>query len=347
LNCCFSVAVARGLAGRYNGAPMNRFPRALALLLAAFGVLALSRPSSATVVERIVAIVGERAILLSDLRERALPFLTQIHQQVPQGAQRNAAISQLYKGLLQKMVDEEIEQRAAVQAKVTVTPREVEEALARVAAQNGVSVDKLLAEARRSGLDDTAYRDELRRQLLQTKLINVRLQGRIRVTEDDLMKAYRTIELEEREKLAFRAAWLVVSVPQGLSPAQAREKRVLAERLARDAERADFAAIVQVHSDDPSTRNSGGVLPYTKVAEVPPVLKRAIVALAPGHVSGAVPIPGGYAIIKLLERDESSLPGYEEARDELGQRVYLEKMTQARRTWLDSLRRQQHVEVRL
>lgn len=326
---------------------MVRSPRAFALLFAVFGVLALTSPSSATVVERIVAIVGERAILLSDLRERALPFLTQIHQQVPQGAQRNAAISQLYKGLLQKMVDEEIEQRAAVQAKVTVTPREVEEALARVAAQNGVTVDKLLGEARRSGLDDSAYRDELRRQLLQTKLINVRLQGRIRVTEDDLVKAYRAIELEEREKLAFRAAWLVVSSPQGLSAAEARGRRTQAERLARDAQRADFAALVQVHSDDPSTKDAGGVLPYTKLAEVPPVLRRVLSGLAMGQVSGAIPIPGGYAIIKLLERQESSLPDYDEAKDELGQRVYLEKMTQARRTWLDSLRRQQHVEVRL
>jgi peptidyl-prolyl cis-trans isomerase SurA len=326
---------------------MLRSSRALALFLAALALLGLAGSASASVVERIVAIVGERAILLSDLRERAQPFLAQIHQQVPQGAQRNAAISQLYKGLLQKMVDEEIEQKAAVQAKVTVTPREVEEALTRVAAQNNVSVEKLLSEARRSGLDDSSYRDELRRQLLQTKLINVRLQGRIRVTEDDLQKAYRSIELEEREKLSYRAAWLVVSVPPGLSPADVRTRRALVERLKRDAERGDFAALVQIHSDDPSTKNSGGVLPYERPAETPAVLRRVIGGLEVGHVAGPVPVPGGLAIVKVLNREESSLPRFEDARDELGQRVYLEKMTQARRTWLDSLRRQQHVEVRL
>jgi peptidyl-prolyl cis-trans isomerase SurA len=326
---------------------MLRSSRALAVVLAVLALLGLAGSASATVVERIVAIVGERAILLSDLRERAQPFLAQIHQQVPQGAQRNAAISQLYKGLLQKMVDEEIEQKAAVQAKVTVTPREVEEALSRVASQNSVTVEKLLSEARRSGLDDASYRDELRRQLLQTKLINVRLQGRIRVTEDDLQKAYRSIELEEREKLSYRAAWLVVSIPAGLPPAELRARRALVERLKRDAERGDFAALVQLHSDDPSTKNSGGVLPYAHPAETPAVLRRVIGGLEVGHVAGPVPVPGGLAIVKMLSREESSLPRFEEARDELGQRVYLEKMTQARRTWLDSLRRQQHVEVRL
>ena len=326
---------------------MFRPLRAVALLLAGLGVLAGARSASATVVERIVAIVGERAILLSDLRERALPFLGQIHQQVPQGAQRNAAISQLYKGLLEKMVDEEIEQKAAIQAKVAVTPREVEEALGRVAAQNGVTVEKLLSEARRSGLEDTAYRDELRRQLLQTKLINVRLQGRIRVTEDDLQKAYRNIQLEERDKLAFRAAWLVVGVPAGLPAADVRARRALAERIVRDAERADFAALVRIHSDDSVTKSSGGALPYTKLAETPPPLRRVIQGLEVGRVAGPVPIPGGYAIVKLVEREETQLPDYDEAKNELAQRVYLEKMTQARRTWLDGLRRQQHVEVRL
>ncbi len=92
-------------------------------------------------------------------------------QQVPNGAQRNAAISQLYKGLIEKLVDEELEQRAAIQAKVAVTPHEIEEALERVAAQNSVSIDRLFAEAKRTGLDEASYREELRRQLLQTKLI--------------------------------------------------------------------------------------------------------------------------------------------------------------------------------
>jgi peptidyl-prolyl cis-trans isomerase SurA len=326
---------------------MVRPSRVFCCFVALLGALVWARAASATVVERIVAIVGERAILLSDLRERAHPFLAQIHQQVPQGAQRNAAISQLYKGLLQKMVDEEIEQKAAIQAKVSVTPREVEEALARVAAQNGVTVDKLLSEARRTGLDESAYRDELRRQLLQTKLINVRLQGRIRVTEDDLLKAYRAIALEERDKLSYRAAWIVVATPDGLPPGEVRTRRAIAERLARDAERGDFAALAQVYSDDPSTKDSGGILPYTKLAETPPVFRRVLAGLEVGRIAGPLSVPGGYAIVKLVEREESSLPEYEEAKNELAQRVYLEKMTTARRTWLDGLRRQQHVEVRL
>jgi peptidyl-prolyl cis-trans isomerase SurA len=310
-------------------------------------ILAAPLPAHATVVERVVAVIGDRAILLSDLRERAAPFLVQIHQTVPAGAQRNAAISQLYKTLIQKLVDEELEQRAAIQAKVSISAKEIDEALARVASQNNITVEKLLIEAQRSGLDASAYREELRRQLLQTKLINVRLQGRIRVTEDDLRGAYRKLVLEERERLTFQAAWIFVHVPPGTPVNGIAAKRKHAEDIARAAKSADFSTLVRRHSDDPRTRDTGGVLSTTRLQEVPAALRRALAALETGESSGVVSVPGGYAVLKLVSRQESELPEYDEARAELGQRVYLEKMTQARRSWLDTLRRQQHVEVRL
>jgi len=309
------------------------------LVLALVGTPATAR---ATLVERIIAVVGEHVILLSDLRERAHPFLLQIYQGVPAGAQRSAAISQLYKGLIEKLVDEELEQRAAVQAKVSVTAREVEEALERVAQQNGVTSAKLLSEARRSGLDEADYRDELRRQLLQTKLINVRLQGRIRVTEDDLRAYYRKLALEEREKLGFRAAWILLDAS---GDAAGRKSAEGVARLARAG--GDFSDLARRFSKDPATRGSGGVIGATKPEQLPPALKRVLSSLEVGETSGVVALPGAFAIVKLLSRDESSLPTFEEAQNELSQRVYLEKMTQARRTWLDNLRRQQHVEVRL
>jgi peptidyl-prolyl cis-trans isomerase SurA len=303
--------------------------------------------ASATLIERVVAVVGERAILLSDLRSRAQPFLLQIHQGVPSGAQRNAAISQLYKGLIEKLVDEELEQRAAIQAKVTVTAREVEEALERVASQNGITVARLLSEAKKTGLDEIGYREELRRQLLQTKLINVRLQGRIRVSEDDLRSHYRRLVLEERAKLGFRVAWIQLLGRPGAGRADTLALRKRAEAIAQAAAHYDFAALARQHSDDRGTRENGGLLPTTHLEQAPAQLQRVLVGLDVGDVSPVVAIPGGFAIFKLLSREETSLPDYEEARAELSQRVYLEKMTQARRTWLDNLRRQQHVEVRL
>jgi parvulin-like peptidyl-prolyl isomerase len=81
--------------------------------------------------------------------------------------------------------------------------------------------------------------------------------------------------------------------------------------------------------------------------QLPPVLHRAVSALEAGEASPVLVYANAYVIVKVLARQESQLPAYNEARQELSERVYVEKMNQARRNWLDNLRRQHHVEVRL
>ncbi|HKY37898.1 MAG TPA: peptidylprolyl isomerase [Polyangiaceae bacterium] len=320
---------------RFRKAPLCGFALALAL-----GLAPVAR---ATVVERIVATVGERAILLSDLKRRAEPFMLQVQHTVPVGAQRNAAISQVYKAVLQKIVDEELLEKAAAQTKLTITPAEIDEGLKRVAAQNKLTVEQVVSEAERAGLKESEYREELRRQLLEAKLLMVRLQGRIRLTEEDVRSAYRKLEVEERGQLGVELAWIVIrSANHG-----AAEARKLADAAAARARREDFASVARVMSEDSATSANGGALPKARPDRLPPEIARSSVTLAVGQVSQAFRSGGDFVILKVRARDASNLPDYESAKLELAERVRMDKMAQARRNWLDNLRRQHHVEVRL
>ncbi len=305
--------------------------------------LLVGSTAQATVVERIVATVGERAILLSDLKRRAEPFMLQVQQSVPNGAQRSAAISQVYKAVLQKIVDEELMEKAATQAKVNITPTEIDEALKRVAQQNGIPVEKVLAEAERAGMPEAKYREELRRQLLEAKLLNVRLQGRIRITEEDLRAAYQKLEVEERGQLAVRVGIILIRS----STHGAAEARKLADEAAARARHEDFASVARALSEDANSRANGGALNRAQPAALPPDFARVASSLAVGQQSPAFRSGGDFVILKVLERDPSNLPDFETAKRELSERVYMDKMAQARRSWLDNLRRQQHVDVRL
>ncbi len=316
------------------------------ILLTALGLLTFAGSASATVVERVVAVVGEKAILLSDVRDRSRPFLVRIEEEVPGGAQRSAAISQTYRNVLDRMVDEELEQRAANRSKIVVDAREVDEAIARIAAQNGISVEKLVGEALRSGLDRRSYRQEIRRQVLEAKLLNLRVQGRIRVTEEDMRTAYRKIVMEERKKLGFHAAWIRFDVPAGDRAALKRE-RELADAVANRARKGEsFADLARQHSDDTRSRDRGGDLGKLRPGQLSPTLDQALAALEPGQVSSSIRVGDSLFVLRMIGRDESDLPSFDEAKSDLGERVYLEKMAKARRAWLDGLRRAAYVKVR-
>jgi peptidyl-prolyl cis-trans isomerase SurA len=310
--------------------------------------LATTGTASASVVERVVAVVGEQALLLSELRDRAKPFLQQLGQQAEDESHRAAATSQLYARLLQRMVEDELEQKAANRANLTVTAAEIDDALTRIANQNGVPVVRVVEEATKSGLTEVAYRNELRRQLLEAKLLNLRIQGRLRVSEDDIRTAYQKLVVDERKQLGFRAAWIRIAAPRTLDAKALRTRRSEADRIVGEARTgADFAALARRHSADAATRETGGFLGRMKPGQMPPALDSIALGLDTGGISEPVRYGDDFVILKILGRDESQLPPLEEAKDELSQRVYLDKMNKARQHWMEGLRRQTHVEIRL
>jgi peptidyl-prolyl cis-trans isomerase SurA len=317
-------------------------------LLVAGALVLGAAPARANVVERVVAVVEDYAILLSDVRRRAEPYLARIHRELPDGAQRAAATSQLYKQLIERMVDEELESKAATRSKIAVSASEVDAAIERIAVQNGITVERLVSEAVKTGMPEEEYRREIRRQVLDAKMMNLRLQGRIRVTDEDLHAAYQKYIMEERRKLSFEAAWIPVSAPQGAPASVVKEKRQLLERLTAEARSGvDFAELARRHSEDPHTKMNGGKLGKLEPGHLPPVLDRVLLGLGPGEVSGPVRVGDQLVVAKLLARQESELPTFDEARNELNESVYLDKMNKARRRWLDVLRKRVNVEIRL
>jgi peptidyl-prolyl cis-trans isomerase SurA len=329
--------------------PRSRY-RALPLCLAALlAGLALSQPRAAhaTIVERVVAVVADKAILLSDLQQRARPFQMQIFANAPEGAPRNAALSQLYKQLVERLVDEELQGREAVRANISVTAQEVQSAIERVAKQNEVSVEQLFEEAQKNGLNLTEYRAEIRRQLLDAKMLNLRVQGRMRISEDDMRGTYRRLQQEERRKLEFRAAWIRLQIPPGSTDAAAKVHETAAQLSARARAGADFAALARGYSSDASTRDQGGLLAPMQPGELPPEVDAALANLEVGEVTQPLRQGDAWLVLKLVERAASQLPEYEKAKPQLQSRVYAEKMETTRRQWLDSLRKRTHVDIRL
>jgi peptidyl-prolyl cis-trans isomerase SurA len=302
----------------------------------------LPRPGAGAIVERIVAIVGERAILLSDLRQRSRPFLTRAYDQYPEGPQRSAATSQIYKVVLDRMVEEELEDEAAKRAGITVTSEEVDQALERVAMQNGLSPAAVLAEARGSGMTTEQYRDELKRQLLQSKIGSIRLQGRVQIEESDLRAAYHALVREERMQLPQRT--LRLAIPAGNTPqSEARAQKLADELVRRAAAGEDFRELVRRYGTAPGT----GLAEARPPLQEPEEIQRATVGLEVGGVSRPIRLAGVIMILNVLERAPSSLPPYDEVKDAVHERVYMEKMARVRKHWLDALRRRTYVEIRM
>ncbi len=345
----------------YEGLGMGRRARKY---LAGLGLVlaAAFSPSvaDAVVVERIVAVIGDDPILLSELRARAKPFLLQIQMRVRPGAEQAAAESQVFKDLLQKMIDERLEAQAAERAGITVLPDEIENALRNIAASQNRSVAVLVKEARaRSGMTEQEYRDELRRQIIEGKMLQLRVKGRVRITDDDVKTMYDRARREERKQLEYHPAWIVLQIVPGASPEAIADRKKLATEIVKQARSGkDFAELAKAYSDEANTRQAGGdlgirapsVSAQARSGQRPvlaPEFENVVLSLEPGEITEPVEVDKGIVIIKLIARQPSHYKNFEESRGEMVGLLQTEILEKAKRKWLEELKKRTHLDVRL
>ena len=313
---------------------------ALALTCAANG--------QASIVERVVAVVAERPILLSDVRQRARPFLYRILATTPGAPRRAAHETEMFRELLNRMIDDRLEERAADQAHLGVTPDEVDRALENVAGQAKVTVGELMAEAHRQGLTEQDYRDEIRRQVLEGKLIQLRVRGRVHVTEQDALMSYDRWVRDYEAQPPVDVRIISMRIPPGATDAVIDAQVKLAEQIVARARGGEsFCKLVKQYSASASTFHVGcgstGPQPMDAF-QVP--IQDAIRGLKEGDT--ADPIRFGNAAILIAQLGKQPKPPpFEEVKDAMTERALGDAMERERKLWLQELRRGVYVDVRL
>ncbi|HVH47572.1 MAG TPA: SurA N-terminal domain-containing protein [Labilithrix sp.] len=317
-----------------------------------FGAVLAPKPAEGAIVERIVAVVGERPILLSELRQRARPHLVRIAMSTQNPSQQAAAESEMFRELLTRLIDERLEEQAADKAHLTVTPEEVDNGIRQVAAQAGIDPRILVAEAKRQGLTEQDYRDEIRRQVLEGKLIQLRVRGRVRVTDQDARSAYASYVRDMAQQSPVELRILVLAIPPGSTQQTAAARVTLAEELSRRGKAGDdFCDLVLQYSDDPTTKHSCGSRGPVPLQALFPELQEVAKTQKPGETSSPIVFkdPTGQQAVLVVQTvaTQGKVDAYEQVKDKMMERAYVEATERQRKLWLQELRRGMYIDVRL
>jgi peptidyl-prolyl cis-trans isomerase SurA len=301
----------------------------------------------ASIVERVVAIVGDRPILLTDLRHRGRPFLYRILAGTPNAVQQAAAETEMFRELLNRMIDDRLEEQAADKAHLSVSQEEVDAALRNIATGGKIAVKDLLAEARKQGLSEQDYRDEIRRQVLEGKLVQLRVRGRVRVTEQDARAAYGHLIKQMGEKAPVDIRIIALRLLPGSSAQAIQAREALAQQIVTYArEGQDFCDLVTQYSDDIETRPTCGSRGPQAVTDLVPPVQEALKTMKNGDVANPIRY-GTEAVLVVQLVKESKIPTYDDVKEQMAERAYGEAMERQRKQWLLELRRGIYVDVRL
>jgi peptidyl-prolyl cis-trans isomerase SurA len=271
------------------------------------------------VVDRVVAVVGNRPVLASQVDEEIFSRQSQ-GQKLPTDPKGLGAVRQQ---IVSSIIDEELlVQQAQRDTAIKVTDEEVasgvEEQVRKVRSNFTSEVD-YAAELRKAGFQTPEeYRrwltDQQRRAAYQNRLIEkLRNDGKLKPvapTENEMKQFFE----EQQSSLGKRPATLsfrqIVISPVPSEAAKARTK-AQADSIVMELRRgADFATAARRFSQDPGSKEQGGSLNWFRRGVMVPEFERVAFSLKPGVVSDPVESPFGYHIIQV----ERVQPGEVQAR---------------------------------
>lgn len=273
-------------------------------------------PDAAQLVDRIVAVVGDTAILLSELRLEMFRLQAQGAQIPQEGTDewRNLAHQVIAAGADRLMLIQE-----AKRGGITVSDDDVErftDQLFRERRRQFASDEEMQRAVEASGMNMLQYRQQLRNEARADRLLQ-RYRGTLEssgvlpavaVSEAEVLAVFeRDFANQQRPATVSFNQILVMPIPgeEAQDSAIARARTAYEEIEAGD----DFEIVARRHSDDPGTRDQGGELGWMRRTALVRRFAAAAWSAPAGVVVGPVQTRFGLHLIKVetTRRDERFL----------------------------------------
>lgn len=256
-------------------------------------------------VDRVVAVVGDTSVLLSEVREQVL----RMQQQGVRIPSDPVARDSLFRGALENVIQERMLLEAASDAGVQVPEAQVdqvvEDRFARM--RSNFSSDQEFRNAVEStGQNMFQFRQMLRAtaradliiQRYRQQLMQEQELPSAQVTDEEV-RAYFEQRAEGRQRPGAITFDRVMVVP-GPDSAAADSARAIAERALEEIRAGEeFAVVARRYSDDPGSRDRGGELGWIRRGDVVPAFAAAAWAAPPGRAVGPVRSRFGYHVIQV------------------------------------------------
>ncbi|MEK1907475.1 MAG: peptidylprolyl isomerase [Pseudomonas sp.] len=288
------------------------------------GAVLLSSVAQADVqsLNRVVAIVDNDVIMQSQLDQR----VREVEQTIAKRGAEAPPRDVLQQQVLERLIVENLQLQIGDRSGIRITDEELNQAMGSIAQRNNLSLDQFRAALARDGLSYDDARNQIRREMVISRVRQRRVAERIQVTEQEVQNFLASdlgkLQLSEE----YRLANILIPVPEGASPEviQAAGKRV-GEVYNQLRSGTDFAQLA-ISSSASETALEGGEIGWRKAAQLPPPFDSMIGALSVGEVTEPVRTPGGFIILKLLEKRGGSTA----VRDEVHVRHILIKPSEIR-----------------
>lgn len=305
--------------------------------------LFIALPATAKVVDKIVAIVNEQPITLSDVEKFRKRLST--GGLVDDSLLRLSDAQTLQKdrnALLNHLIDERIMDTEVKHKNMEVTIERVEQEIRNIAKGNNISRNQLRDALAAKGVTMSQYQDFIKTSLERQSLVEREVTSKIRISDEDISSYYLAKKgPSAAQTFEYTISHILFSPKTGGDQAAMNRAKAVEEKLKSGQ---SFEKLAEQFSEDPNF-SKGGQLGTFRAGEMLKEIEDAIRKIPPGEVSGVVKSAQGYHLIKVNKRTLISDPKLEEERDSIRQALYADAFKRQFRLWLNQRRDEAFIRI--
>jgi peptidyl-prolyl cis-trans isomerase SurA len=247
----------------------------------------------------IVAVVNSEPITNQDVQA----LKQRMSREARSAAGSNA--SELNRKALEQLINEKAQLQQAREAGIKIEDEAIDQAELNLAANNQVTRDELRKNLRKEGLTLKTFRDQLRDQLMLSRLREREVEGRVRINDLEVEQFLQEqIQAQSGQAPAeLNLGMILIAVPENSTEAQIKALQERADDVARRARSGEsFAQLAKTYSQAIDKGANGGEMGLRSADRYPELFVEATRNLRVGATTAAVRSGAGFHILKVIER---------------------------------------------
>ena len=264
------------------------------LLINTLGWALITNAHGQTTPHGIAAIVNDEIITTYDLQQRAIFMMVTQRIQPTEETRKQILTQAIY-----NLINEKLQMQEAVKYNQDMADEEVNAQMARLIEQNGLSLQDFTAQLAANGVTMKTFRDQIRSELLWSRIISGYYGSRIRISDTQIQDTFDRLS-KNADQANYRVSEIYLEArPEvgGLEGAL-NGAQLISEQIRQGA---PFNVMAQQFSNAP-TAAKGGDVGWVRTGELKPELDNAIAILQPGQLSSPIVLDGGVYLLALIEK---------------------------------------------
>jgi parvulin-like peptidyl-prolyl isomerase len=290
------------------------------------------------VVEEIYAVVNDEAITGSELKKFEADMIRSMGMEL-EGEALERAVGEFKRNLLDKFIEQKL-LLSKLKEKNYDVDADVEAIIQEIKKQNNIPSDEdLQAALTREGIEFATWKDMLREQRRQQRLVAEEVGSKIKIDNPQIMEYYRKNAAQFTVPAEFALNCIYLSRSEDGARPQEKMDRVLAE-----LQSGHFADVAKKYSELPNVEESVALGRF-KQGELDPKLEEAALQLKPDEASEWIETENGWYIIQLAEFSPEKLREVREVREDIVMTLREAEQQVKLKEYIDQLKKESYIKI--